>query len=903
MIQENKNLNINYTNKKMRKKLIKTLLYATLLSALPFFLNCSKSSNKVEVNTLRCEYTKNPIAIDESQPRFTWQLQSNIDNVLQHAYEISIASSPELLEQGKPDIWQSEKTKSDMQRSSLNSSDKLESFQKYYWNVKIWTNLSSEPAISETAWFETAMMSKNDWSAKWITDSNNQDFEPAPLFRKVFKTTEGKNIDYARMYISALGYYEAFINGKRVGENYLDPSYTAFDKRVYYVVHDVTNLLTMGENAISTVLGNGWYNVQSVAVWDFHKADWRNRPKMICELHIHYTDGTIEKLNTDSSWKTSSGGYIYNNLYSGDMFDARLEENGWKDAGFDDSKWNQAIITEIEAPLFRAQKQDAIQITKELPAVRFNKINDLIYVYDFGENFAGFSKIRLKGEKGTKVQIKHGELLDSLGRLTQGNIDVYYHPIQEKEKFQTNVFILNGDEDYEEFQPSFTYHGFQYVEIESDKPIELTKESVKGLFVNTNVSPVGSFSCSNETLNKLWKAINQSYLSNLHSIPTDCPQREKNGWTADAHISIEAGLLNYDGILLYEKWMNDFIDNQRENGMISGIIPSSGWGFGDWPGPVWDAALFIVPHELNNYYDDTFAIQRMYPTMEKYLNYLKDKENEEGLLDYGLGDWLMYNTQTPNEFTSSAYYYLDNKLMADFADLLGKDPQVYAEKAKVLKELINKKFYNPETNIFANGSQTSQALALYLGLAPVEDEQKVADILAKAIQSNDGFLDFGLLGTKTVPRILTKYGYGEIALKMITRPEAPSWGHWVDSLGYTTLPETWTLSPKFNDASLNHMFFGDISAWMYQYLAGINYDSENPGFKHILIEPYYIDGVDWVKAEYNSVRGLISSEWKKKGEKVTLNIEIPAGSTATIKNKNKMETVQSGKHSFVFDLK
>ncbi len=886
----------------MRKKLIKTWFYAALLTALPFFLNCSKSNNKVQVSDLRCEYSNNPIGIDESQPRFTWQLQSEGDSVLQNAYQISIASSLILLEQGKPDIWQSNKTMSDAQSSYLESSDKLQSFQKYYWNVKIWTNLSTKPTVSETASFETAMMSKNDWTAQWITDSNNKDFEPAPLFRKVFKTTESKKIDYARMYISALGYYETFINGERVGENYLDPSYTAFDKRVYYVVHDVTKLISAGENAISTVVGNGWFNEQSVAVWNFDKASWRDRPKMICELHIHYSDGTTEKLITDSSWKTNTGAYTYNNIYSGDMFDARLEENGWKDAGFDDSKWNQVNVTDIEAPIFRAQKQDPIQITKELTAVKFNKINDSIYVYDFGENFAGFSRIKVKGASGTKLLLKHGELLDSLGRLNQNNINVYYHPEQEKEIFQMDVFTLKGDGSFEEFQPSFNYHGFQYVEVVSDRPIELTKESLKGLFLHTNVKSVGSFSCSNETLNKLWKAINQSYLSNIHSIPTDCPQREKNGWTADAHISIEAGLLNYDGILLYEKWMNDFIDNQRESGMISGIIPSSGWGFGDWPGPVWDAALFIIPNELYNFYEDTQTLQRMFPTMEKYLNYLKDKENTEGLLDYGLGDWLMYNTQTPNEFTSSAYYYLDNKLMAHFADLLGKDSQVYAQKAEILKAAINKKFYNPETNIYANGSQTSQALAIYLGLAPVEDEQKVADILAKAIQSNDGFLDFGLLGTKTVPRILTKYGYGEIALKMITRPEAPSWGHWVDVLGYTTLPETWTLSPKFNDASLNHMFFGDISAWMYQYLAGINYDSETPGFKHIIIEPYFINGIDWVKAEYNSVRGPIRSEWKKADGKVTLDIEIPTGSTASIKTKNKTQTVQSGKHSFVYDL-
>lgn len=881
-------------------KRVTILLSISLISLL--FSQCNSVHNDVSVNHLQCEYATNPISIDEPQPRFTWQLASDKDSVLQYAYQISVASSPVLLKEGNPDIWQSDKRTSNLQRTSLDSLVNLKSFQRYYWNVKVWTNLSTHPAISATASFETAMMSKSDWKAQWITDSNHQDFEPAPLFRKVFETADKKDIDYARLYISGLGYYEAFINGMRVGENYLDPSYTAFDKRVYYVVHDVTNLLSAGKNTISTVLGNGWYNEQSVAVWDFHKADWRNRPMMICELHIHYSDGTIDKLNTDTSWKTNSGAYTYNNLYSGDMYDARLEESGWQHVGFDDSKWNQAIATTSDAPIFRAQKQAPIQITKELAPITFNKINDSLYVYDFGENFSGFSKIKVKGERGTKLHIKHGELLDSLGLLQQGNIDVYYHPTQEKEIFQTNVFTLKGDDGFEEFQPSFTYHGFQYVQIESDRPIELTKESVKGLFINTNVAQVGTFSCSNETLNKLWRATNQSYLSNLHSIPTDCPQREKNGWTADAHISVEAGLLNYDGILLYEKWMNDFIDNQRENGMISGIIPSSGWGFGNWPGPVWDAALFIIPHELYNYYNDTHTIQRMYPTMERYLHYLQEQENKAGLLDYGLGDWLTYNAQTPNEFTSSAYYYLDNKLMAQFARLLDKDATLYAKKAELLKELINKKFYNPTTNIYANGSQTSQALALYLGLVAKEDEQKAANNLADSIKSNNGFLDFGLLGTKTVPRILTKYGYGELALKLITRPDAPSWGHWVDSLGYTTLPETWTLSPQFKDASLNHMFFGDISAWMYQYLAGINYDSNEPGFNHIIIEPYFIEGIDWVKADYNSAKGIIRSEWTKEGSRVKLTVTIPTGSTATVSIGGSKHTIGSGKKSFDVDL-
>mgnify|MGYP000983018884 CR=1 FL=1 len=879
----------------------KLLISIGFISGILIFIQCRTTENNIEITTMRCEYLEDPIGIDEPQPHFTWSIQAGEWDIKQTAYQIQFASTPELLEQGIPDIWQSDKEESFDQLVIFNSPEQLSSFKKYYWNIKVWTTASKEPIISGTASFETSMMNKDDWSAKWITDSHDKDYEPAPLFRKTFETAENKIVDYARLYISALGYYEAYINGNRIGNSHLDPSYTDFNKRVYYVTHDVTELISVGNNVISAVLGNGWFNEQSVAVWDFHNASWRDRPKMIGELHIHYTDGTVDKITTDTTWKTNTGAYIYNNIYSGDMYDSRLEEKGWKQSDFDDHHWNNGLVTDLNVYEFRAQKLPPIQVTKEINPVNFVKINDSIYVYDFGENFSGFSRIRIKGEKGTKLLIKHGELLDSVGRLNQGNIDVYYHPVQEKEKFQTDVFIISGDNKYEEFQPSFTYHGFQYVEIESDRPIELTEKSLTGLFIHTNVDTVGSFSCSNETLNKLWKATNQSYLSNLHSIPTDCPQREKNGWTADAHVAAELGLLNYDGILFYEKWMKDFIDNQRENGMISGIIPSSGWGFGDWPGPVWDAALFIIPNELYNYYGDKHCIIDLYPTMEKYLNYL-DTKAVDGLLNYGLGDWLTYKTQTLNAFTSTAYYYLDYKLMARFAEIAGKESKVYNEKAETLKKLINEQFYNSETNIYANGSQTSQALALFLGLAPVEDEQKVADQLAEVVKSNRGFVDFGLLGTKTVPRMLTEYGYADIALKMLIRPESPSWGYWVDSLGYTTLPETWTLSPKYNDASLNHVFFGDISAWMYRYLAGINYDNQNTGFKHIVIQPYFVDGIDWVKAEYKSVRGPVRSEWKRKGTKAQLYVEIPAGSTATMKINNKEKEIGSGKHSFTVNI-
>jgi alpha-L-rhamnosidase len=436
------------------------------------------------------------------------------------------------------------------------------------------------------------------------------------------------------------------------------------------------------------------------------------------------------------------------------------------------------------------------------------------------------------------------------------------------------------------------------VEIQSSKPVKLTVNNLTGLFMHTDLAKVGSFSCSNALLNKIWNASIQSYKSNIYSIPTDCPQREKNGWTADAHVTVDLGLLNFDGILFYEKWMYDFVDNQNKKGEISGIIPSSGWGYGEWPGPVWDAALFIIPDALYHYYNDTKAISIVYKTCETYLEYLKKKE-KDGLLTFGLGDWVYYKAITPNDYTSSCYYYYDYVMMTRFARLTGKDATLYEQKSNRIKELINVKYFDPITGVYANGTQTAQALALYLGIVPQGKEQMVAGRLHEAVMKTNYFLDFGLLGCKTVPAMLTKYGYVEDAFKMLTKETAPSWGYWVKEKGYSTLAETWTLSPEFHDASINHVFMGDVSAWMTNSLAGINLDPAIPGFSHFIIRPYFVKELDRAKGEYLSVNGMIRSEWKREGKKIHLTVTVPANTTATI-YADKIYNVVSGIHYYTF---
>ena len=866
------------------------------LLAAGMFCSCQTINKEVVPGELRTEYLSGPIGLDTPSPRFTWNFSPSQKEFSQSYYQIHVATSAGLLEEGKADVWDSDKLEGTLPFARYTGTTPLESHRMYYWNVTVWDASGRKTSTSQTATFEMAKINPSDWQAKWITDKQDKEFEPAPLFRKTFSAK--KPIASARAYVSAAGYAELFINGKRVGENFLDPGYTHFDKRLLYVTHDITPLLTQGENAVGAVLGNGWYNIQSKAVWDFEKARWRDRPRFLCELRITYADGSSEVVATDDSWRTSTGPYTYNNLYSGDMYDARLEQEGWNTPTFNDASWTDAVITSQPAPLLVAQTMPGIRITEEVKASAFKTFSNKLYVYSFPKNMAGVTRLKVKGKPGTRITVKHGELLKKDGRLEQGNINVYYHPEKAKEVFQMDVYTLKGTGEEEVFMPHFCYHGFQYAEVESSEPVELTDQSLTALFMHTALDQVGEFSSSNELLNKIWTATNQAYRSNIHSIPTDCPQREKNGWTADAHVAIDLALLNFDGITLYEKWMNDFIDNQRDSiGDISGIIPSSSWGYGEWIGPVWDAALFIIPNALCNYYGDTRSIEKLYPTMERYLKYLSTRE-KDGYLAYGLGDWVFYKTQTPNEYTSTAYYYLDYTLMARFASLLGKDATHFQQKADQLKTLINTKYFNPETGIYANGSQTAQALALYLGLVPEGKEQLVADKLLEAVKATDHFLDFGLLGSKTVPAMLTRYGYVEDAYRMITKTEAPSWGYFVQTMGYTTLPETWTMSPEFRDASLNHVFMGDVSAWMYNCLAGINYDADQPGFAHVVIRPYFVKDLQWVKGSYKSVKGLIRSEWKRDEGNVKLTVEIPAGTTATV-YADKEYRIGSGIHSFV----
>ncbi len=882
---------------------MKILCKSALLFLLAAVIPLTGMATATNIERIRCEYLKNPLGIDVATPRFTWEISAD-HNGKQTACRLNVATSPQLLKCGKADIWKSGRVNTDISRM-VYQGPALQAHTRYYWQVEVWSN--GRKLTSEVASFETAKLSITDWhDAKWISDTFDKEFRKAPLLRKSISLEE-KNIKNARLYVSGVGYYEFFINGAHVSDRKLEPGYTHFDKRVLYSTYDVTSMLQHGENVLAAELGNGWLNIQSLSVWEFEKARWRMRPRMIAELRITYNDGTVQTIPTDRTWKTNSGACSFNNLYSGEVYDARLVHKGWTTPGFDDKKWMPAIEVEAPAKILTSQQMPPIRVVREVKPVSMRKIDDYTYMYDMGENMTGVCRIQVQGPTGTCVTLAHGELIHDDGTLNQGNIEIYFkreknglpQHVDPFERIQTDTYFLSGN-GMETYEPRFTYHGFRYVEVTSTRPLTLTQESLTGLCMHTDVESVGNFACSNEILNKLVEASCNSYLGNLFSIPTDCPQREKNGWTADGYVGMDYGLLFYDGITVYEKWMNDFIDNQRERGDLSGIIPSSGWGYADWIGPVWDAALFIIPNNLYKYYGDTRAIEKMWDTCVRYLQYLETRE-KDGKLTYGIGDWVFYKAKTDTHFTSTAFYWLDNVLMAKFADLTGHDGTKYRAKADNLKELINNEWFDAEKKMYANGTQAAQSVGLALGLVPEEHAQAIADNLVRMIRDNGHQLDFGMLGSKFVPAMLVKYGYADDAYKMIIRPEAPSWANWIHR-GLTTLPETWVLDKDFKDASLNHAFLGDISAWMMNSLAGINPNPKKPGFAGIIIRPQFIKGISWAKGEYRSVRGLIRSEWKREGNQIELNIIIPANTEAELQLRDKSVALKTGKNQLTINL-
>ena len=845
-----------------------------LLLILSNFLNAQPLQCKP--GDLRCEYLTNPLGVDTPDPRFTWLLQDVRYGAEQTASRLIVGTDSLDVANGDGDLWNSEKINS-AQMLVRYAGKELFPFTKYYWQVSVWDKdeVKSQSAVAS---FETGMMDRKNWKGSWISDGNDIHCKPAPYFRKVFAAQ--KKIRSARAYVAAAGLYELYINGKKTGNHRLDPAYTRFDRRTLYVTYDVTSQLQTGKNAIGVLLGNGWYNLQSTAVWDFHKAPWRNRPAFCLDLRITYEDGSVETITSGKDWKTSLSPVIFNSIYTAEHQDDRLEQPGWNTVNFDDSKWNGVIFRSAPSLNIVSQLMYPIRNVKKIPAQSMKKLNDTTYVFDLGRNIAGVSKLTVKGPAGTVLHLKHGERLYENGHVDLSNIDVHYRPTDNTDPFQTDIFILNGKGE-ETFMPHFNYKGFQYVEVTSSRPLSLTTENLEGYFMHSDMPAAGELKTSDPVINKIREATNNSYLSNFFGYPTDCPQREKNGWTGDAHIASETGLYNFDGITIYEKWLADHRDEQQPNGVLPSIIPTDGWGYEWGNGPDWTSTIAIIPWNIYLFYGDASLLTACYDNIKRYVDHITEI-SPSGLTTWGLGDWVPVKSKSPVELTSTAYYFTDVSILARTAKLLNKqdDEKKYTRLAEKIKQAFNTKYLNRTTGIYADGTQTELSVPLYWGLVPDELKGEVAGNLAKRVAEDQFHLDVGLLGQKTILSALSENGYTETAYQVASQKTYPSWGWWIVN-GATTLYENWKIDAK-SDISMNHIMFGEIGAWFYKGLAGINPDSDQPGFKNVILRPFFPEELNFVSSSHQSPFGQIVSEWTREKKSITYKVVIPANTTADL---------------------
>lgn len=844
--------------------------------------------NEVTFTRLSCDYAQDPIGIDNQKPRLSWIATSDIAGNHQTAYQILVASAPYILEKGTGDIWDSGMVQSEQSAHVIYEGPELKSRKRYYWKVRIWDASGNPSEYSHSASWEMGLLNPVFWRAQWISaprlfnwglrnqqraqmakDAPPEREEPSPIFRKEFVVDSPPKS--ARAYISGIGYYELYINGRKVGDHVLDPAFTQYDKKVLYSTYDITDYLNDSTNAVGVMLGNGWYNMFTRGVWSFDRSPWRDDPTFRLQLRVASTQGTIQQVLSDTSWTCSPGPVVFNSIRQGEEYDATKEQSGWAKAGFYDKHWFP--VRQVRGPegIMAAQTMPPIKILGKLDPANIFKTAKNTLVCDFGQNLAGFIELTVNTTKGRRIEFKYGEKLKADGTLDQSNID----GLVAESPFQTDVYTTKGNGP-ETWHPRFTYHGFQYVEV-SGFP-ELSLDNIRACLVSTSMSKKGEFSCSSDLLNQIQHNAEWSFRSNFHGYPTDCPHREKNGWTGDAQLASDMALYNYHVESSYWKYVDDIVNSQLPSGMVSAIVPTGGWGYFWGNGPAWDYALIILPWKTWLYSGDKQILEKNYPSMKRYMEFLAGT-TDDYIVRWGLGDWVPVRSSTPPELITTAYFYHDAVIMARIAGILGLEIDVnhFNSLASNIKKAFNEHFVDSETPEVGNGSQTSQSCPLYFNML---DPELSADILQKLIQNignNELNLDFGVLGAKFVPNVLAEMNQKEVAYRMINTTRFPGWGNWV-SQGANTLWEDWR-----GENSRNHIFFGDVSAWFYRFLGGIRPDESHPGFKHFIVEPYFPDDLSYVNTQMESMYGLIQSNWEKEEKNVTMRVRIPFNTSATVR--------------------
>lgn len=685
----------------------------------------------------------------------------------------------------------------------------------------------------------------------------NRDYLAAPYFAKIINVD---NITSASVDITGLGYFELYINGRKVGDDIFSPPFSQYEKQVYYLTYDIKDYLIEGENTFVVVLGSGMYNVHVNNSWNYDVAQFRGLPKFIMSGHING-----QKIQSDLSWKVRTGPITSEDIYTGEYYDANKEFD-INNIIFDES-WEDVVVVESPTEQLCKMEMEPIKEIEEIKPVNFWKLDDK-YVFDLGQNITGYARLKTNEAKGTTINLLYGEML--VGQEVEMKFLHRHTSKKDQHLLQIDKYTCKGGE--ETWQPRFTYHGFQYVEVTGLSNASL--DSITGILIHNDLERIGNFESSNKLLNKIFEIGDIANTNNLQSIPTDCPHREKNGWTGDLNLSYEYFFMTYDADKFFTKWLNDIKNTQKNTGQISCIAPNPGWGYDHISGPVWDATYLITPWNMYLYYANTDIIRKLYPHLQEYIKWQKTHE-VLGLIRYGLGDWCSPNRKankpkSPRNYTTTLYHFETVRLMSKFAKILNKleDQKMYQQHAENLRKSIIKNFINTETGFIKGDCQTSYSAAIFFNIVEGELKDKVVKRLVKEVEKANYHLDTGIIGTKFLLEALSDNGYHNLALKITTQKTFPSWGYWVMQ-GATTMWENWN-----GDDSRNHRMFNSVNSWMYKYLAGINVDENKPGFQKIIIKPHF-DELDFVKAHTFTKFGKVAVEWKKVNNKIELTINAP----------------------------
>lgn len=881
-----------------------TMQRSLLLS--PFLLiGFCAAAQDFRITDIHCEHRVNPVGIDMAKPSFGWQISSNARGFVQSAYQVQVGTDSLQLTKNIAAEWNAGKIPSSQSQLVYYAGKKLQPAKKYFWRVRCWDKNGRVAAWSAVNSFTTGLFEAPDWSgAKWIGyeelhDSNRvvpgvhltdvkklgeklKQRSIVPLFRKEF--TVKKKLASALAFVSGLGHYEMYCNGKKAGNSFLAPGWTWYDKRWLYNVYDITAQLQQGNNALGLIVGNGFYNINRERYFKLVAAF--GLPKMICRLQLKYTDGSTEEIVSDESWKTAPSPITYSSIFGGEDYDAQAEQPGWATPAFNDSHWKNAMAVKPPQGKGESEKSYAVTINDEFTAKSVAQPAPGIYIYDFGQNASGIVKLSVKGKKGQTVKLSPAELMNDKNLVNQNATGKPYY----------FSYTLKGDGE-ETWSPRFTYYGFRYVQVEgavpdsSNAPNDLPRiVQLSAQHTSSSAPATGSFTCNNELFNRINQLIRWAIRSNMQSVLTDCPHREKLSWLEQDHLMGSSIQYNFDMYHLYKKLVYDMMDAQTAEGLVPDIAPEfvffddKGFGFRD--SPEWGSAAVVVPWLIYKWYGDKEIIRTAYPMMKKYVVYLQNRSDKQ-ILSYGLGDWYDLGPKhpgasqlTPNGLTATAIYYYDVTLLQKMATLLNDTVEAtkLAALAPEIKKAFNDKFFDNNKKVYATGSQTAMAMPLMLGLVDKNDREKVFQNLVDSIRASGKSLTAGDIGYHYLVQALDAGGASQLLYDMNFRDDVPGYGFQLKK-GATALTESW---PALSGVSNNHLMLGHIMEWFYTGLAGIDQSARSVGYQEIEIKPEIVGDINFVQAEYKTFYGTIKSEWRKDGGNFLLDVQVPANTTALV---------------------